>query len=690
MLRALDRRLPRGSEIVVLSEKSLAWRKEKLADEGVLLSGGSMNEAMSEARDQQFFRRPDVEGDDSQPRRAEQQQRPRWAERRQERRAEKGEPEGDDDEEGAGSRSRGGDPDENARHALRNARLVHRVGITTDHVALKKLPLERAVAVVVAADVDDYEMDTQVLTSLPEIPARDLRAPLPAYAPSSPPTLNLNHSETQSRRIAEAQISDSEVITSAMLLRSMLEKCAALECKRRGRPADEPVTLCIEFRDVLTRRLLLQQPALLDPPATLAESDAEWRPHMDLQQDRHEAAQLSLVRGHGRPSCTSARPTCTSGHAPPPTLHACPLPAPTCMSAPSPLSPRRRPAPHTRCRASTPSGSPTPSRTRSASTAPRPPRAQRAEGDLSTLGGRRCSTQPRARIRAQPRPTLRAAGGGGAPPIRPRLTASTSSTSFTSIATTSRPLPSPSRRTRTRAGTRPLLSVVGHTPTAVATLAEAAESPRFLLSAAKVHRRTSHRYVMRHLLDAYGGVDVCAIPAAAVLGTDELLKPMAFGSRPSCAFSFHDISRRCSECGAGVLIGWRRQRRGAAAARNFYEGSRSATTPRTPSAWLKRHFSRGEGHLREDTEAQLALAEGQLLEAEEPRTAESEPEINPVNKERKRGWMPNDTLLLLVQHSQSPSTGVGELAAKGRQTQTPGNSHRGSQRQRGESLTSRI
>ena len=195
---------------------------------------------------------------------------------------------------------------------------------------------------------------------------------------------------------------------------------------------------------------------------------------------------------------------------------------------------------------------------------------------------------------------------------------------------------------------------------------------------------------MRHLLDAYGGVDVCAIPAAAVLGTDELLKPMAFGSRPSCAFSFHDISRRCSECGAGVLIGWRRQRRGAAAARNFYEGSRSATTPRTPSAWLKRHFSRGEGHLREDTEAQLALAEGQLLEAEEPRTAESEPEINPVNKERKRGWMPNDTLLLLVQHSQSPSTGVGELAAKGRQTQTPGNSHRGSQRQRGESLTSRI
>ncbi len=319
---------------------------------------------------------------------------------------------------------------------LRNARLVHKEGITTDHVALKKLPLDRATAVIVAADVDDVEADTQ--------------------------------------------ISDSEVITTAMLLRSMIERAAAhaypAEKRRRkelGLPPRQPVTLCLEFRDVLTRRLLRQQPELLDT---------------------------------------------------------------------------------------------------------------------------RCNLPAHAGLPPKLPPEARSVWGWGAANAEAKH-----GFHFVDVVYFHR----------------------NHLETAALSLS--------------THSTTSW-YVMRHLLDAYGEVDVNAEPVTAVLKPQEMVE--------SC-FSFYDLAARCSEHKLGVLIGVCRQRRSTNAI-NEQEASRAEPFARTR---LKRWFSRGGALV--DQKKSNELAEEKLADAEQNRGAESEPQINPPNKDLKRSWSRGDTLLL-IQRRHTP------------------------------------
>ena len=111
--------------------------------------------------------------------------------------------------------------------ALINSTLVHRFGFTTDRAALRQLPLRDASAILVLADADD-----------------------------------------ESRQM-DTQITDAEVLASAMLLRSMIEHDASMRrnvqrkfssvvdaAVQREQP---PVTMIVEFTDALTRRLLTQR-----------------------------------------------------------------------------------------------------------------------------------------------------------------------------------------------------------------------------------------------------------------------------------------------------------------------------------------------------------------------------------------------------------------------------------------------
>lgn len=176
LLRALDRRVPPGSEVVILSEKPLAWRDAELAVEGLNLYGERL---------------VDDDGGGIAPAPSASRRGPR----------------GDSAVDGA-------------TRALHNIRLKHFVGFPTDEAAIRRLPLRRAVAAIVSADVDTNDVDTQ--------------------------------------------ITDSEVITSAHLLRRVYEPLAAAEVARVG--PMQPLSLVVEFNDVLTKRLLEIQPGLLAPP----------------------------------------------------------------------------------------------------------------------------------------------------------------------------------------------------------------------------------------------------------------------------------------------------------------------------------------------------------------------------------------------------------------------------------------
>ena len=190
LLRAMDRRVPPGSEVYLLSEKSLVWRKATLAVDGLALDGSSIEDGGLDADEAE-------------------------------------------DEAGVSPRSRsapavsvamqqeGGQAQvTEADEGLVNLRLKHIIGFATDDGALKRLPFARAIAAIVSADVDTEDVDTQ--------------------------------------------ITDSEVITSAHLLGSIYQAHASKEYRRTGIRCP-PLTVLVEFNDVLTKRLVETQPGLVQP-----------------------------------------------------------------------------------------------------------------------------------------------------------------------------------------------------------------------------------------------------------------------------------------------------------------------------------------------------------------------------------------------------------------------------------------
>jgi hypothetical protein len=188
LLFALDRRAAPESEVYILSEKPLAWRDVQLAVEGLARDGS-----------------PHRERDDTAA----------------------------DDEACANMVRRMSDKYAvDGTLGLRNLRLKHIVGFPTDELAIRRLPLRRAVGAIVSADVDTTDVDTQ--------------------------------------------ITDSEVLTSAHLLRRIYEPIAAAECTRYATPR-APLSLVIEFNDVLTKRLLEAQPRLLEPRNSSGAKYAELR-----------------------------------------------------------------------------------------------------------------------------------------------------------------------------------------------------------------------------------------------------------------------------------------------------------------------------------------------------------------------------------------------------------------------------
>ena len=109
-------------------------------------------------------------------------------------------------------------------------RLHHIVGVPTDDGALKRLPLARAAAAIVSADVDTESVDTQ--------------------------------------------ITDSEVIISSRMLMEIYSAHAA-KAFRRTRLRHPPLALICEFNDVLTKRLLELQPGLVQPQGEYDDEDDE-------------------------------------------------------------------------------------------------------------------------------------------------------------------------------------------------------------------------------------------------------------------------------------------------------------------------------------------------------------------------------------------------------------------------------
>lgn len=237
LLRAIDRRVPPGSEVFLLSEKTWAWRERQLANGGMALDGSALDEESASAThgaDDEDVAAGMIEDGDAgggaTGAGAAQAGTTGFQKGltcpRARKPASKGSSGGSGKAGGTGGAGGGAGGEVGGRagggagEGLINVRLQHIVGVPTDDGALKRLPLERAAAAIVSADVDTEDVDTQ--------------------------------------------ITDSEVITSAHILMEIYVLRAAREFERTGvrRP---PLTLITEFHDVLTKRLLDLQPALLQP-----------------------------------------------------------------------------------------------------------------------------------------------------------------------------------------------------------------------------------------------------------------------------------------------------------------------------------------------------------------------------------------------------------------------------------------
>jgi len=177
LLRTFDSRLPSRTEIHVLSEAPLSWRETQMEAEGLNLDGTAV----------------EVEGK-------------------------------------SGKVSNPG---------LLNGVVSQYTGFTTDMNAMRKLPIDRANAVVVVADTNPNDA-------------------------------------TSGNGGSDLQIADSECLTSTILLRRLHTELAK-SMVASGKPPPPPLTLVTQFEDLLTRRLLERQPDLLDSEP--ADEDATAPPN---------------------------------------------------------------------------------------------------------------------------------------------------------------------------------------------------------------------------------------------------------------------------------------------------------------------------------------------------------------------------------------------------------------------------
>lgn len=190
LLTALDQRVAAGSEAVILSEKSISWREIELQKRGLAVDGRPFGKEVVE--DEEEGGRGDGRGGEGTP---------------------------------LLDSNRGGSSTNRSTEGLQHLTLKHLVGYTTDEAAIRHLPLERAVAAIISADVAGTED-------------------------------------------VDSQITDSEVINTVHLLRTIYEPLVAADHSQHmaahGSPR-LPLNLAVRFDDVLTRRLLEAQPTLLDP-----------------------------------------------------------------------------------------------------------------------------------------------------------------------------------------------------------------------------------------------------------------------------------------------------------------------------------------------------------------------------------------------------------------------------------------
>ena len=161
LLMALDGHLPSGSEVFVLSEKPLHWRRAALAADGMALDGSVLAEGDGLGVPAQL----------SSPRAA-----PR-----------------------ASSQRSFGSTSSSPRAldlvvsyggvGLTNVRLVHIVGFCTDVSALRRLPIDRAVAAIVSADGDAQDAainDSEVMSSALILRTRHVTTEGASPNPASP------------------------------------------------------------------------------------------------------------------------------------------------------------------------------------------------------------------------------------------------------------------------------------------------------------------------------------------------------------------------------------------------------------------------------------------------------------------------------------------------------------------------
>ena len=230
LLRAIDRRVPAGSEIYLLSEKPREWRRVELANAGLRLNGTSLGALMGSSRHASASSAAlTSDGSSNSDGGADESEEMRKL--------------------GRGSLPSSGGGGGGEGEGLSNLRLHHIVGFPTDESALRRLPLHRAAAAIVSADVDTEDVDTQ--------------------------------------------ITDSEVIASAHLLMSIFRARGLRELRRTGvrRP---PLRLLVEFNDVLTKRLLERRPGLVQPQEGEEEEEEEEE---ERQQEGEEEKEYDHAEG---------------------------------------------------------------------------------------------------------------------------------------------------------------------------------------------------------------------------------------------------------------------------------------------------------------------------------------------------------------------------------------------------------
>ena len=223
VLRALDKRLPKGSYIFILSNLPVWQRRRDLGQEGLNEDGGAL--------EVESFLRP----------------------RAGEKNVRKTSLLASDGAAAARPPRRGKSADK-PPHApmtpipgiggLENCnKIEHRVGNPTEEIALRQLPLLTMSMALVFADEESV-----------------------GKAASGP---------LRSHGGTELLMKDSEAITSTLLLREMHAQ-AHRAARRRGRKGAPPLTIVTQVVDVLTQRLLEMEQGLLEPKGHESSSERQY------------------------------------------------------------------------------------------------------------------------------------------------------------------------------------------------------------------------------------------------------------------------------------------------------------------------------------------------------------------------------------------------------------------------------